>query len=99
MSTIRLTTGREIALDGDLLAVIEALYQEVTLKRSLGASFEDMMREIQGIVEQMSESDCKRYMAESLFLNTVTYENERLGSYVHRLTSKRKKQRSRTTGG
>jgi hypothetical protein len=97
MSTIRLTTGFEIALDGDLLALIEALYHEVTLKRSFGASFEDMMREIQAIIDQMSEEDCKRYLVESLFLNTVTYENERLGSYMRRLTSKKKKQRA--TGG
>lgn len=99
MSTIRLTTGLEIALDGDLLAVIEALYQEVTIKRSFGASFEDMMREIRGIVDQMSADDCQRYLVESLFLNTVTYENERLGTYMQRLTSKQKKQRSRATGG
>ncbi|MBN2369190.1 MAG: hypothetical protein JXO72_01755 [Vicinamibacteria bacterium] len=99
MSTIRLTTGLDISLDGDLLAVIEALYHEVTLKRSFGASFEDMMREIRGIIDQMSEDDCKRYLVESLFLNTVTYENERLGSYANRLTAKKKKQRSRATGG
>ena len=30
MRTIKTTTGADIALDGDLLAVMEALYQEVT---------------------------------------------------------------------
>ena len=33
-----------ITLDGDLLAVMEALYQEVTAKRELERSFEDMVQ-------------------------------------------------------
>ena len=46
-------TGFELGLDGDLLGVLEALYREVTLKRQLKVSFEDMMREIEGLVDQM----------------------------------------------
>ena len=34
-ATVRLSTGHEVALDGDLLALLEALYREVTLKRQL----------------------------------------------------------------
>ena len=45
MKTISTTTGAEIALDGDLLAIMETLYKEVTAKRGLDRSFEDMMRE------------------------------------------------------
>ena len=44
MRTINTTTGAEIALDGDLLAVMETLYREVTAKRGLDRSFEDMIR-------------------------------------------------------
>ena len=36
----------------------------------------------------MTESERKQYLSESLFLNTVSYENERLASYVKRLTNK-----------
>ena len=54
---LRLTTGQEVALDGDLLALLEALYSEVTLKHRLQVSFEDMMREIRGLVEQMTEEE------------------------------------------
>ena len=54
MRKVQLSTGFELALDGDLLGVLEALYREVTLKPQLQVSFEDMMREIQGLVEQMS---------------------------------------------
>jgi len=88
MRKARLTTGFELALDGDLLGVLEALYREVTLRRELKISFEDMMREIQGLVEQMSEDERKRYLVESLFLNSVTYENEMLDAYVRKLTKK-----------
>ena len=35
MRTIKTTTGGPIALDGDLLAVMEALHQEVTARREL----------------------------------------------------------------
>jgi hypothetical protein len=87
--TLRLSTGFELALDGDLLAVLEALYREVTLKRALDVSFEDMMREIRGLVEQMNEEERQRYLVESLFLNSVTYENEMLDAYVRQLTGPR----------
>jgi hypothetical protein len=98
MRRVRLTTGHELVLDGDLLGVLEALYREVTLKHALQVSFEDMMKEIQGLVEQMHEEDRKRYLVESLFLNTVTYENEMLEAYMRKLTAGRKKGRGRPAG-
>jgi hypothetical protein len=88
-----------IALDGDLLAILEGLYREVTLKNELKVSFEDMMREIRGLVEQMGEQDRRAYLVESLFLNSVTYENEILDAYMRRLTAGRKKSRGRDAGG
>lgn len=88
MRTITMTTGTEVALDGDLLALLEALYIEVTAKRELQRTFEDMVREIQHLIEQMSEDERRQYFAESLFLNTVSYENERLGAYMKKLTRK-----------
>lgn len=99
MRSVRLTTGHELPLDGDLLALLEALYREVTLKHHLQISFEDMMREIQGLVAQMSEEDRKSYLVESLFLNSVTYENEMLDAYMRKLTAPRKKSRGRAAGG
>lgn len=91
MRRVRLTTGHELPLDGELLGVLEALYREVTLKNRLRVSFEDMMKEIRGLVEQMGDEDRKRYLVESLFLNTVTYENEMLDAYMRRLTAPKKK--------
>ena len=88
MRTIKMTNGTQVALDGDLLSVIEALYVEVTAKRELERTYEDMVREIQHLIEQMNDTERRQYLAESLFLNTVSYENERLGAYMKKLTRK-----------
>ena len=88
MRTIKTTSGAPITLDGDLLSVMEALYREVTAKRELERSFEDMVREINHLIEQMDESERKTYLAESLFLNTVKYENDKLEAYMRKLTKK-----------
>jgi hypothetical protein len=89
MRTIKTTTGVSIALDGDLLAVMEALYQEVTAKRELARTFEDMVREIQHLIGQMDETERQTYLAESLFLNTVKYENDKLEAYMKRLAQQK----------
>jgi hypothetical protein len=88
MKKIKMLTGHEIPLDGDLLYVLESLYREVSLKRELKATFDDMMNEIVNIVDAMDEEARKQYLIESLFLNTVTYENERLGAYMKKLTGR-----------
>lgn len=86
MRTIKTTTGADIPLDGDLLAIMETLYREVTAKRELQRSFEDMVREITHLIEQMNDEERRRYLLESLFLNTVTYENDKLEAYMRKLT-------------
>jgi hypothetical protein len=88
MRTINLTTGAALTLDGDLLTVLEALYKEVSAKHELQSTFEDMAREIQHIIQQMNDEDRRHYLSESLFLNIVSYENERLGAYVRKLNKK-----------
>jgi hypothetical protein len=98
MRAVRLTTGQDVALDGDLLALLEALYKEVTLRHRLQVSFEDMMVEIRGLVDQMTEDERKAYLVESLFLNTVTYENEILDAYARKLTSPKRRGRGRSAG-
>jgi hypothetical protein len=88
MRTITTTTGATITLDGDVLAVMEALYQEVTARRGLERTFEDMVKEIAHLIEQMDDSERRTYLAESLFLNTVKYENDKLEAYMRKLTKK-----------
>jgi hypothetical protein len=83
--TIKTSTGAEIPLDGDLLAIMETLYREVTAKRELERSFEDLVREITHLIEQMDDSERRAYLLESLFLNTVKYENDKLEAYMRRI--------------
>jgi predicted enzyme involved in methoxymalonyl-ACP biosynthesis len=85
MRSITTTTGAEIALDGDLLAIMEALYREITARKELERSFEDMVREIHHLITQMTDEERRNYLAESLFLNTVKYENDKLEAYIKKL--------------
>ena len=86
MKTIKTTTGSEIVLDGDLLAIMETLYKEVTARKELERSFEDMIREIRHLIDQMDDETRRAYLLESLFLNTVKYENDKLEAYMRKIT-------------
>ena len=85
MRTIKLTTGAEVPLDGDLLTVLESLYREMTANRELEGTFEDTVKEIQEVIDQMTDEERRHYLSESLFLNFVSYENERLGALLKKL--------------
>jgi hypothetical protein len=85
MRTIKTSTGADVELDGDLLAIMETLYHEVTAKRELERSFEDMLREITHLIDQMTEEERRAYLLESLFLNTVKYENDKLEAYMRKI--------------
>ena len=81
MRTIKMTTGAKVPLDGDLLTILETLYREMTAKQELERTFEDTVREIQNVIDQMTVDERRQYLSECLFLNFVSYENERLGAY------------------
>jgi hypothetical protein len=83
---IKTTTGADVPLDGDLLAVMETLYREVTARRELERSFEDMVREIRHLIDQMTDEERRAYLLESLFLNTVKYENDKLEAYMRKIS-------------
>lgn len=88
MRNIHLSTGASISLDGDILAILEALYLEITVKRNFERSFEDMIQEIRQLIEQMTDEERRAYLAESLFLNSVKYENDRAEAFMRKLTRK-----------
>jgi Zn-dependent M32 family carboxypeptidase len=83
--SIKTTSGADIVLDGDLLAVLETLYHEVTARKELERSFEDMKREIDHLIEQLTDAERREYLAESIFLNQVKYENDKLESYIRKI--------------
>ncbi len=82
MREIRMQGGRGIHLDGDLLTILEGLYQEVSVRSEFRNTYETMMGEISHLVDSMSEEERRRYLIESLFLNIVRYENERLSAFL-----------------
>lgn len=86
MRSITTTGGIALALDNDLLAMLETLYKELMNRYGIDRTYEDAVREIDHLLGQMTEEERRAYLAESLFLNTVTYENERLGAYVRKVT-------------
>ena len=88
MRTIKTSTGANIALDGDLLAILETLYREITVKRNFERSFEDMIQEIKQLIDQMNDDERRAYLTESLFLNSVKYENDRAEALMRKLTKK-----------
>jgi hypothetical protein len=88
MRTIKTTSGHPIVLDGDLLAILEALFTEVTARRALERSYEDLKEEIEHLIRQMTADEVQSYLAESLFLNQVKYENDKLERYMRKLEKK-----------
>ena len=74
--------GHEIELDGDLLGILEALYREVSVRSEFRNTYETMTREIGHLVDEMDAGERRSYLIESLFLNVVRYENERLSAVL-----------------
>lgn len=87
MNTLTTSTGATIALDGDLLAVVEGLYQEVVARSELTHTYEDMVKEVTHLVTQMTDDERRAYLVESLVLNTVRYENDKLAAIMRRLNT------------
>ena len=82
MRSVTMRGGRSLTMDGDLLPVLEALYLEVSVRSEFRNTYETMMLEIRHLVDSMSEEERRGYLIESLFLNIVRYENERLAAFL-----------------
>ena len=87
MRTITTTAGTPITLDGDVLAVLEAVSRDLWRRRELDYGFEDVDREIAHIVSQMSEEDLRAYLKESLFMSFNRYENDQMAALVKRAST------------
>jgi hypothetical protein len=90
MKKIKMLSGTELDLDGDLMLIIETLYHEVVLKKEFNHTYEDIKKEIENIVEQMPDIDKKNYLIESLFLNSVIYQNEMIEAFIKKIKDKQK---------
>jgi hypothetical protein len=45
-----------------------------------------MTNEIKHLIDQMSDAERRAYLLESLFLNTVRYENDKLEAYMRKIS-------------
>jgi hypothetical protein len=77
MRVITTTSGTRIELDGDVLAVLEAISRDLARRQALDYGFEDVEREIQHIVGQLTGDELRTYLKESLFMSFNRYENDR----------------------
>lgn len=80
--TITTSAGTSIELDGDVLAVIETISRDLSRQRKLDYGFEDVDREFQHLVAQMTETELRAYLKESLIMSFNRFENDRLSSMV-----------------
>jgi hypothetical protein len=44
-----------------------------------------MSREIANLIAQMTAPELRKYLAEALFVNTITYENQKAAAYIRRV--------------
>jgi hypothetical protein len=84
MRTIHTSDGTALELDGDLLAVLEAISRSLARRRALEYGFEDVEQEFQHLVSQMNDDELRTYLKESLVMSFNRYENERFMAIVRR---------------
>jgi hypothetical protein len=81
---ITTTSGTRVELDGDVLAVIEAVFRDLRRRKELEYGFEDVDREFQHVVGQMSDEELRAYLKESLFMSFTRFETDRLMTIVRK---------------
>ena len=84
MRTISTTQGTPVELDGDVLAVLETVSRDLLRTKELDYTFEDVDREMQHLIGQMSDEELRAYLKESLFMSFNRFENDRLTNLVRR---------------
>jgi hypothetical protein len=84
MRTITTASGSRIDLDGDVLALLEVVSRDLTRQKELEYVYEDVDRELQHIVAQLTEEDLRAYLKESLFMSFNRYENDRMAVILNK---------------
>jgi hypothetical protein len=85
MRTITTASGTRIELDGDVLAILEAVSRDLMRRHALDYGFEEVAREFQYVIDQLTEEDLRTYLKESLFMSFNRFENERMTTLVRRV--------------
>jgi hypothetical protein len=86
MRTITTSTGTPVETDGDVLAVIETISRDLARRADLDYSFEEVDREFEHLISQLTIEELRAYLKESLFMSFNRFENERLVQLVKKAT-------------
>lgn len=84
MRTITTNAGTPVDTDGDVLAVIEVISRDLARRTDLDYSFDEVDREFDHLVSQLTLEELRVYLKESLFMSFNRFENERLLAVVRR---------------
>ncbi len=90
MRTITTSAGTPVETDGDVLAVIETISRDLARRADLDYSFEEVDREFEHLVSQLTVEELRAYLKESLFMSFNRFENERLMGLVEKAQKARK---------
>jgi hypothetical protein len=82
MRTITTSAGTSVELDGDVIAVVEAVRRALIHTRELDYSFEDVQHELHTLITQMTDAERLTYLEESLGITFLRYENQLLEKVV-----------------
>ena len=85
MRTVQTTAGTVIELDGDVLAVLEAISRDLRRSKGLDYDYEDVEREFQHVVAQLTDDELRTYLKESLVMSFNRYENDQLATVIRRV--------------
>jgi hypothetical protein len=91
MRVITTTGGTPIEIydDADVLALLETVSRDLVRHKELEYGFEDVDREFQHLVGQLTEAELRQYLKESLFMSFNRYEIDRLSQLVQRANQAR----------
>ena len=84
MRTITTSAGTPVDKDGDVLAIIEVISRDLARRSDLDYSFDEVDREFDHMVSQLTLEELRIYLKESLFMSFNRFENERLLAVVRR---------------
>lgn len=82
--TITTSAGTPVETDGDVLAVIETISRDLARRADLDYSFEEVDREFEHLISQLTIEELRVYLKESLFMSFNRFENERLMGLVRK---------------
>jgi hypothetical protein len=73
-----------VEIDGDVLAVLEAISRDLARRQGLEYGFEDVDRELDHVIAQLTDEDLRAYLKESLFMSFNRFENDRMLAIVQK---------------